>query len=123
MVRRWARLFLGGVRGPRPRKGDDLYRRLVAVPRAVYASAPARNPEWRLDQILKRRAEAGVKIYVIVYKEVRALRERWLEFHLTDAGYPSVDVQLRAYQTCFAEPLPRGHTRSWEYSCGPASGP
>lgn len=26
--------------------------------------------EWRLDQILKRRAEAGVKIYVIVYKEV-----------------------------------------------------
>lgn len=84
---------------------------------------PARNPEWRLDQILKRRAEAGVKIYVIVYKEVRALRERWLEFHLTDAGYPSVDVQLRAYQTCFAEPLPRGHTRSWEYSCGPASGP
>lgn len=28
------------------------------------------NQEWRLDQILKRRAEAGVKIYVIVYKEV-----------------------------------------------------
>lgn len=26
--------------------------------------------EWRLDQILKRKAEAGVKIYVIVYKEV-----------------------------------------------------
>ncbi|THC92953.1 hypothetical protein EYZ11_007571 [Aspergillus tanneri] len=26
--------------------------------------------EWRLDQVLKRRAEAGVKIYVIVYKEV-----------------------------------------------------
>ncbi|KAL4784056.1 hypothetical protein BJX76DRAFT_328174 [Aspergillus varians] len=26
--------------------------------------------EWRLDHILKRKAEAGVKIYVIVYKEV-----------------------------------------------------
>lgn len=26
--------------------------------------------EWRLDKVLKRRAEAGVKIYVIVYKEV-----------------------------------------------------
>ncbi|OJJ55121.1 hypothetical protein ASPSYDRAFT_158991 [Aspergillus sydowii CBS 593.65] len=26
--------------------------------------------EWRLDQVLKRKAEAGVKIYVIVYKEV-----------------------------------------------------
>lgn len=31
---------------------------------------PYFNQEWRLDQILKRRAEAGVKIYVIVYKEV-----------------------------------------------------
>jgi phospholipase D1/2 len=28
------------------------------------------NQEWRLDQILKRRAEAGVKIFVIVYREV-----------------------------------------------------
>ena len=33
---------------------------------------PYYNQEWRLDQILKRRAEAGVKIYVIVYKEVSA---------------------------------------------------
>ncbi|QKX59832.1 uncharacterized protein TRUGW13939_06974 [Talaromyces rugulosus] len=31
---------------------------------------PFYNQEWRLDQILKRRAEAGVQIYVIVYKEV-----------------------------------------------------
>ncbi|KAH8596160.1 hypothetical protein B0O99DRAFT_510702 [Bisporella sp. PMI_857] len=30
------------------------------------------NQEWRLDQILKRRAEAGVKIFVIVYREVEA---------------------------------------------------
>jgi hypothetical protein len=34
---------------------------------------PFYNQEWRLDQILKRRAEAGVQIYVIVYKEVRRL--------------------------------------------------
>ncbi|KAF2659568.1 phospholipase D/nuclease [Lophiostoma macrostomum CBS 122681] len=33
---------------------------------------PFYNQEWRLDQILKRRAEAGVKIYIIVYKEVSA---------------------------------------------------
>jgi phospholipase D1/2 len=33
---------------------------------------PYFNQEWRLDQILKRKAEAGVKIYVIVYKEVTA---------------------------------------------------
>ena len=31
---------------------------------------PHYNREWRLDRVLKRRAEAGVKIYVIVYKEV-----------------------------------------------------
>ncbi|KZF23346.1 phospholipase D/nuclease [Xylona heveae TC161] len=31
---------------------------------------PYFNQEWRLDQVLKRRAEAGVQIYVIVYKEV-----------------------------------------------------
>ncbi|KAI2472482.1 phospholipase D/nuclease [Annulohypoxylon bovei var. microspora] len=33
---------------------------------------PYFNQEWRLDRILKRRAEAGVKIYVIVYREVEA---------------------------------------------------
>jgi phospholipase D1/2 len=33
---------------------------------------PYHNQEWRLDQILKRKAEAGVKIYVIVYREVEA---------------------------------------------------
>lgn len=32
---------------------------------------PGLNEIWRLDRILKRKAEAGVKIYVIVYKEVR----------------------------------------------------
>ncbi|KAJ9142912.1 Phospholipase [Pleurostoma richardsiae] len=33
---------------------------------------PYFNQEWRLDQVLKRKAEAGVKIYVIVYREVAA---------------------------------------------------
>ncbi|KAF9881513.1 phospholipase [Colletotrichum karsti] len=33
---------------------------------------PHFNQEWRLDQVLKRRAEAGVKIYIIVYREVEA---------------------------------------------------
>ncbi|KAL4792842.1 hypothetical protein BDV19DRAFT_367871 [Aspergillus venezuelensis] len=31
---------------------------------------PLTTQEWRLDHILKRKAETGVKIYVIVYKEV-----------------------------------------------------
>lgn len=33
---------------------------------------PHHKQEYRLDQILKRKAEAGVKIYVMVYKEVEA---------------------------------------------------
>ncbi|KAI9688104.1 MAG: hypothetical protein M1822_001610 [Bathelium mastoideum] len=33
---------------------------------------PYYSQEWRLDQVLKRRAEAGVKIYVVVYKEVES---------------------------------------------------
>ncbi|KAH8091773.1 phospholipase D/nuclease [Cristinia sonorae] len=37
----------------------------------IYLRRPsAANPEWRLDRVLKRKAEQGVKIYVIVYKEV-----------------------------------------------------
>ncbi|KAG8526610.1 uncharacterized protein KY384_008811 [Bacidia gigantensis] len=31
---------------------------------------PYYNQQWRLDQVLKRAAERGVKIYVVVYKEV-----------------------------------------------------
>ena len=34
---------------------------------------PFYNQRHRLDQVLKRRAQAGVKIYVSVYKEVRHL--------------------------------------------------
>ena len=33
---------------------------------------PYFNQEWRLDQVLKRRAEAGVKIYIVIYREVQA---------------------------------------------------
>jgi phospholipase D1/2 len=33
---------------------------------------PYFNQEWRLDQVLKRKAQAGVKIYVVVYREIHA---------------------------------------------------
>lgn len=37
----------------------------------LYLRRPAAHyPEWRLDRILKRKAEKGVKVHVIVYKEV-----------------------------------------------------
>ncbi len=39
---------------------------------------PYYNQEWRLDQILKRKAEEGVKIFVIVYREVEVCVTRRL---------------------------------------------
>jgi phospholipase D1/2 len=41
---------------------------------------PAQYPEYRLDRLLKRKAEEGVKIYICVYKEVTQVRSNrlWL---------------------------------------------
>lgn len=36
----------------------------------VYLKRPARGTYWRLDQILKRKAEQGVKVCVLLYKEL-----------------------------------------------------
>jgi phosphatidylserine/phosphatidylglycerophosphate/cardiolipin synthase-like enzyme len=41
------------------------------TPELYLRRPPAYHPEWRLDRVLKRKAEQGVKIYVVVYKEVR----------------------------------------------------
>ena len=53
---------------------------------------PAKYPEWRLDRVLKRKAEEGVKIYVIVYKEV--VQTMTMSSHHTketlDALHPNV---------------------------------
>ncbi|KAI0703476.1 phospholipase D/nuclease [Cytidiella melzeri] len=40
------------------------------TPELYLRRPPAHNEQWRLDRILKRKAEQGVKIYVVVYKEV-----------------------------------------------------
>ncbi|KAG6848025.1 hypothetical protein H0H93_004105 [Arthromyces matolae] len=40
------------------------------TPELYLRRPPAYYPEWRLDRILKRKAEQGVKVHVIVYKEV-----------------------------------------------------
>ena len=41
------------------------------TPELYLRRPPAFYPEWRLDRLLKRKAEQGVKVYVVVYKEVR----------------------------------------------------
>jgi phospholipase D1/2 len=38
------------------------------TPELYLRRPPAQHPEYRLDRLLKRKAEEGVKIYIIVYK-------------------------------------------------------
>ncbi|KAF6747521.1 phospholipase D [Ephemerocybe angulata] len=40
------------------------------TPELYLRRPPAHFPEWRLDKILARKAKLGVKVYIIVYKEV-----------------------------------------------------
>ncbi|KAI5984587.1 hypothetical protein EDC04DRAFT_2832901 [Pisolithus marmoratus] len=40
------------------------------TPELYLRRPPAKYPYWRLDKVLQRKAQQGVKIYVIVYKEV-----------------------------------------------------
>lgn len=48
---------------------------------------PEGNQRWRLDRVLKRRAEAGVKIFVVVYRNVGAaipIDSMWTKHSLLD---------------------------------------
>ncbi|KAI9022223.1 hypothetical protein CLU79DRAFT_719197 [Phycomyces nitens] len=62
----------------------------------LYLRRPATQfPEYRLDQILKRKAEQGVKIYIIIYKEVAMalpLYSHYAKKHLTLLS-PNICVQ------------------------------
>ncbi|KAF7311749.1 Phospholipase [Mycena indigotica] len=40
------------------------------TPELYLRRPPAQYPEWRLDKLLQRKAQEGVKVHVIVYKEV-----------------------------------------------------
>lgn len=40
------------------------------TPELYLRRPPAYHEEWRLDRLLLRKAQRGVKIYIVVYKEV-----------------------------------------------------
>ncbi|PBK59664.1 phospholipase D1, partial [Armillaria solidipes] len=54
---------------------------------------PADYLEYRLDRLLKRKAEQGVKIYVIVYKEVTQTMAMgsWHTKHTLDDLHPNIN--------------------------------
>jgi phosphatidylserine/phosphatidylglycerophosphate/cardiolipin synthase-like enzyme len=93
-ARRRARLLLRRLRAARQRADQHLHPRLVALARARTPSSraphapltlpallrpasaqylrrpPAANEDWRLDRLLLRKAQAGVKVYVVVYNAI-----------------------------------------------------
>jgi hypothetical protein len=88
---------------------------------------PHVNQEYRIDQILKRRAEAGVKIYVIVYKEACCKKKMCAgRLHLTNAGAPigptSPNMQLCTYKTRFEWAVPGRYPRSRQHPYPTSSG-
>ncbi|CAB4406015.1 unnamed protein product [Rhizophagus irregularis] len=56
-------------------------RRLVLSPELYLRRPPAKNEEYRLDRLLKKKAEEGVKIYVVVYKKFPKLVLMTLGIH------------------------------------------
>ncbi|GBB96811.1 hypothetical protein RclHR1_02840008 [Rhizophagus clarus] len=51
-------------------KEEILIEDLWLSPELYLRRPPAKNEQYRLDRLLKKKAEEGVKIYVVVYKEV-----------------------------------------------------
>ncbi|KAF8540446.1 hypothetical protein BDD12DRAFT_880576 [Trichophaea hybrida] len=64
------RLLLGGERGVGECEGGYIYCGLVVESGVVLRRPPSEAKKWRLDRVLRRKAEEGVKIFVIVYKEI-----------------------------------------------------
>lgn len=55
---------------------------------------PARYPEWRIDRVLKRKADQGVRVYVLIYKEVTQgmnMSSRHTKNHLHET-HPNIAV-------------------------------
>jgi hypothetical protein len=58
---------------------------LIAICLQYLRRPPEKNEEFRLDRLLKQKAEEGVMIYIVVYKEVTyalTLDSHHTKFHL-----------------------------------------
>lgn len=86
---------------------------------------PYYNQEWRLDQILKRKAEEGVKIYVIVYREVEVYDPpSCLESYLLMLGGTGCpDMQLGTHEARPPSSMPQGPQRARKHNRHASSRP
>jgi phospholipase D1/2 len=57
------------------------------TPEMYLRRPPAYYPEWRLDRLLLRKAQEGVKIFIVVYKEISATMT-------LDSAYTKVPYRL-----------------------------
>ncbi|KAF8572621.1 hypothetical protein K439DRAFT_1240711, partial [Ramaria rubella] len=67
----------------------------------LYLRRPsAYYPEWRLDRLLQREAQQGVKVYVVVYKEIRRIHMNWrIMFNVTQTMNMSSPHTTHALET------------------------
>ncbi|KAF5392458.1 hypothetical protein D9757_002249 [Collybiopsis confluens] len=72
------------------------------TPELYLRRPPAKHPEWRLDKVLKRKAEQGVKIYVIVYKEVTQTMS--MSSKHTKAALEALNPEGTHYIQCMRHP-------------------
>ena len=75
---------------------DVIYIHYFWVSTEIYMRRPAAiSQKWRLDRLLKRKAEQGVKIFVIVYRNIESavpIDSQYTKFSLLDL-HPNVFVQ------------------------------
>ncbi|KAL0576186.1 hypothetical protein V5O48_005784 [Marasmius crinis-equi] len=62
------------------------------TPQLYLRRPPAKHPNWRLDKILERKVKQGVKVYVIVYKEVT--QTMTMSSKLTKMALEAIGVQI-----------------------------
>ncbi|ORX45468.1 phospholipase D/nuclease [Hesseltinella vesiculosa] len=80
----------------------------------LYLRRPASQyPTWRLDQVLKRKADEGVKIYVIVYKEVAVAIPLSSHYTKTSLLALSDNVYVQRHPSRALDMLNKDNTLFW----------
>lgn len=72
---------------------------------------PSDFPDYRLDRLLKKKAEQGVKVYVIVYKEITQTMNMSSNHTKVSFGHLSLYVTQGRFRTRFKHSTRT--SRSW----------
>ena len=76
---------------------------------------PSQNEQWRLDRTLQRAAQRGVKVNIIVYKEVTQALSRWISSPIINYFHSLLPPQTEAFPSFLVALGLRATTTSLEY--------